>query len=240
MILCPTCGADNQTGEPACRLCTAPLHPAEGQPPQQTQDSVPTTEVLTGRRSGKLTCPSCQAVNENSWVFCTECGSNMQELIAEVKPEPPARACGAETPLSPDQLKTVPSAPQCVKCAEPLVQGASFCHRCGASAISGQTVAMSSVKKAPRASISIVIEGEETDEEYGVDQGAVIGRVSGDITFPYDDYMSGRHAKIVKRGGKFILKDEGSRNGTFIQVDEIELKPGDIFMVGRQIFRFKY
>ena len=239
MILCSICGAENQTAELVCRLCTAPLHPIEGQTAQETEDSQPTSEVPVKERSGKLICPSCNAANENSWVFCTDCGSNIQKMIAEVDREAPLKAHESKTVLSPDQLKTVPSAMHCIKCSEMLVEGASFCHKCGASGLSGHTVAMSSIKKTPRAKISIVVEGEETDEEYPIDQGAIIGRVSGDITFPYDDYMSGRHAKIVKRGKKYILKDEGSRNGTFVKVDEVELKPGDIFMAGRQIFRFK-
>jgi pSer/pThr/pTyr-binding forkhead associated (FHA) protein len=52
--------------------------------------------------------------------------------------------------------------------------------------------------------------------------------------------MSGRHARIERRGSTFILTDEGSRNGTFIKTKgEVELKSGDMILVGKQLFRFE-
>jgi pSer/pThr/pTyr-binding forkhead associated (FHA) protein len=52
--------------------------------------------------------------------------------------------------------------------------------------------------------------------------------------------MSGRHARIVRRGASFVLTDEGSRNGTFIRIKgEVELKPGDVILIGKQLFRFE-
>jgi pSer/pThr/pTyr-binding forkhead associated (FHA) protein len=51
--------------------------------------------------------------------------------------------------------------------------------------------------------------------------------------------MSGQHAKVVEREGRYFLVDEQSRNGTFIRIrEEIELKPGDTFLVGKQVFKF--
>jgi len=68
----------------------------------------------------------------------------------------------------------------------------------------------------------------------------VLGRVTGDITFPDDDYMSGRHARIVRKGNQFWLTDEGSRNGTFIRITgDVELKSGDMILVGKQLFLFE-
>jgi pSer/pThr/pTyr-binding forkhead associated (FHA) protein len=52
--------------------------------------------------------------------------------------------------------------------------------------------------------------------------------------------MSGRHARVIRRGATFVLVDEESRNGTFIKIKgEIELKPGDMVLIGRQLFRFE-
>jgi len=84
------------------------------------------------------------------------------------------------------------------------------------------------------------MEGGQPGDVYELEDDTVIGRSTGEITFPHDGFMSGRHARIVRRGGSFILTDEGSRNGSFIKIKgEVELKPGDMILVGKQLFRFE-
>jgi pSer/pThr/pTyr-binding forkhead associated (FHA) protein len=84
------------------------------------------------------------------------------------------------------------------------------------------------------------MEGGQPGEVYELGDETSIGRSTGQITFPHDGFMSGRHARIVRRGGKYALSDEGSRNGTFVKIKgEIELEPGDMILVGKQLFRFE-
>ena len=86
----------------------------------------------------------------------------------------------------------------------------------------------------------LVMEGGQAGEVYELGDDTVIGRSNGDIVFPHDGFMSGRHARIVRRGGSFVLADERSRNGTFVKISgEVELKPGDMILVGKQLFRFE-
>lgn len=88
--------------------------------------------------------------------------------------------------------------------------------------------------------LHLVMEGGQAGEVYELDAETVIGRSNGEITFPHDGFMSGKHARIERRGGNFILTDEGSRNGTFVKIKgEVELKPGDTILVGKQLFRFE-
>lgn len=88
--------------------------------------------------------------------------------------------------------------------------------------------------------LHLVMEGGQPGEVYELDDETVIGRSDGEITFPHDGFMSGRHARIERRGSRFILTDEGSRNGTFVKIKaEVELKPGDTILVGKQLFRFE-
>jgi pSer/pThr/pTyr-binding forkhead associated (FHA) protein len=66
-----------------------------------------------------------------------------------------------------------------------------------------------------------------------------IGRGTCDISYPGDVLLSPRHASLQVRAGKLILKDLGSQNGTFHkQRQDSELTPGDIFLLGRELFRF--
>jgi hypothetical protein len=107
-----------------------------------------------------------------------------------------------------------------------------------------RTIVMSSqpVAAPPKpAKLLLIMEGGETGETYDLrPTETVIGRVDGDIKFPHDGYMSGRHARIIQRNGHFYLLDNNSRNGTFIKIhQEVELNPGDVLLVGKQLFRFE-
>jgi pSer/pThr/pTyr-binding forkhead associated (FHA) protein len=90
------------------------------------------------------------------------------------------------------------------------------------------------------ARLVLIMELGDQGDEYLVGEGIVIGRRTGEVTFPHDDYMSGRHAKIEKQGNRYILSDEGSRNGVFIKIDkEVEIRSGDQILIGKQLFRFE-
>ncbi len=67
-----------------------------------------------------------------------------------------------------------------------------------------------------------------------------LGRERGDITFPEDGYVSGSHAVIVRRGGRFFLKDLGSSNGTYVRLKaKAGLDDGDLILAGQQLFRIE-
>jgi hypothetical protein len=116
----------------------------------------------------------------------------------------------------------------------------SFCSSCGAAIKVAKTIVMSSVPAPSRGKLHLIMEGGQTGEVYDLKDETVVGRTAGDITFPHDGFMSGRHARIVRRGSSFTLTDEDSRNGTFIKIKgETELKSGDMILIGRQLFRFE-
>jgi pSer/pThr/pTyr-binding forkhead associated (FHA) protein len=115
-----------------------------------------------------------------------------------------------------------------------------MCESCGAVLTVAQTMVMSSPFAQPRGRLHLIMEGGQSGEVYDLSDETIIGRSNGAITFPHDGFMSGRHARIVRRGAIFVLTDEGSRNGTFIRIkDEVELKPGDVILIGKQLFRFE-
>ena len=65
----------------------------------------------------------------------------------------------------------------------------------------------------------------------------VLGREKGDITFPGDKFMSGRHARIVIEDGCHLV-DLNSSNGTWIKLwDRTELDEDDYIFMGQQLFR---
>lgn len=136
----------------------------------------------------------------------------------------------------------------CSQCGQTSNATSTFCANCGAPFTFGRTMVISSESResgepAPppiRGRLHLVMEGGQPGEVYDLGDETSIGRSTGQITFPHDGFMSGRHVRIVRRGGKYALSDEGSRNGTFVKIKgEIELEPGDMILVGKQLFRFE-
>ena len=126
----------------------------------------------------------------------------------------------------------------CAQCGQPNSPGSAFCASCGASMTFGKTMVISSqpAPPPPVGRLHLVMEGGQPGEIYDLTGDTVIGRNNGQITFPHDGFMSGRHARIERRGSSFVLTDEGSRNGTFIKTKgEVELKSGDMILVGKQL-----
>jgi len=67
-------------------------------------------------------------------------------------------------------------------------------------------------------------------------EGASIGRSSDSAIFLDDVTVSRTHAVIEKVGKKFVLKDAGSLNGTYMNnasVTEHELVSGEEFQIGK-------
>ncbi|MDE3150789.1 MAG: FHA domain-containing protein [Gemmatimonadota bacterium] len=66
----------------------------------------------------------------------------------------------------------------------------------------------------------------------------LVGRETGDWTFPYDQTMSGRHAEVRSEDSDFFVHDAGSRNGVALAVrGEQALKKGQRLLLGDQILR---
>ena len=108
------------------------------------------------------------------------------------------------------------------------------------SAIEG-TVVFSGLRAAPR--ITITISEKKPDGTIGktvpVSGEVVIGREGCDLTYAQDVLLSPRHASVSLREGNLVLTDLDSQNGSFIrQRQDTELAPGDIFLLGRELFRF--
>ncbi len=67
-----------------------------------------------------------------------------------------------------------------------------------------------------------------------------IGRIEGDIRFPEDQFLSPLHAKISWEEGGLMVRDLGSRNGTWVFLEApYRLTDGDLILIGSQILRFR-
>lgn len=67
----------------------------------------------------------------------------------------------------------------------------------------------------------------------------MVGRDSTNGVAINDAEMSRRHARLTFQGGKYVIEDVGSTNGTFVNGQRLAgpyvLKPGDVVAFGEQI-----
>ena len=67
-----------------------------------------------------------------------------------------------------------------------------------------------------------------------------IGRSEGDIRFPEDQFLSPLHAKITWEQDGLFIRDLGSRNSTWVFLEEPHrLSDGDLILIGAQVLRFR-
>jgi len=87
-----------------------------------------------------------------------------------------------------------------------------------------------------------VVEGPQTGQNFGVTLPCVVGRKGSDIMVK-DQKVSQKHACIKELGGKIIIEDLDSTNGTFVNNERIialELQSGDLISLGDTKMRISY
>src|SRR5437667_158433 len=84
-----------------------------------------------------------------------------------------------------------------------------------------------------------ILEGGGEGDIYPLKPGEnLVGRGTGDVSFPNDGYVSSKHASITVGEGSLAVKDLGSANGTFVRANgQAAVTAGDLLLVGEQILR---
>jgi pSer/pThr/pTyr-binding forkhead associated (FHA) protein len=90
--------------------------------------------------------------------------------------------------------------------------------------------------------LHVLDDGESTGEVIRVRKTPfAIGRNEGDLTFPLDSQMSGRHASLglEQKGGRvgWAIRDLDSTNGTFVRAAQVVLHDGQGLQIGSKRFR---
>lgn len=103
----------------------------------------------------------------------------------------------------------------------------------------GETMAWGSPDAGFRFRAVQLLEGGYRGNAFTLKEGDnLIGREAGELTFPTDGFVSGRHALLRVRAARLWVSDLGSSNGTFVRLAAPAfVNPGDQFLVGRQLLR---
>jgi pSer/pThr/pTyr-binding forkhead associated (FHA) protein len=126
-----------------------------------------------------------------------------------------------------------------------VAPGSRFCATCGAPLAESQPglFRSSTAEKRTDLAFTVVVLDEVGNPVQRFPRKAIvttIGREEGDLRFPDDTFMSPLHAKLAWENGQLIVRDLGSRNGTWVFLAEPRrLADGDVLLVGSQLIRFR-
>jgi pSer/pThr/pTyr-binding forkhead associated (FHA) protein len=233
MTACGFCGATNDPASRFCIDCGKPMSGASGRPAPALMAAATGADEMAEATTGPVptggfyalekTCPKCAKTVDPTLPFCGHCGS---------------KVAGAGRTSS------------CNQCGAEYLQGSDvFCARCGNRV--GQRVSIN-MRMTPELSVnverttggprlSLIGEAGNVTKTFTLDRGeAEIGRNDADILFADDHFMSPIHARLELREGILYMRDLGSRNGSWLYIDEpTKLCDGDQLMIGSQILRFR-
>ena len=257
MTLCAFCGRENDAASRFCIDCGKPLNPSaarvgpayvpspSGGAPKPVIPSPAGVAAAAGASAGSpmsggaaglvpptrissaaSACPRCGRPVDANLPFCGHCGTR------------------AGSPAAPST---------CGNCGAEYTEGVDvFCSRCGTrvgqrvsvqmpSGAGGTMVLGAAARAALGPKLSLLGETGEVVETYALERGeAVVGRGDADIRFEKDHYMSPLHARVELRDGQLLLRDLGSRNGSWVFIEEpTKLTDGDLLLIGSQVLRFR-
>jgi hypothetical protein len=109
----------------------------------------------------------------------------------------------------------------------------------------GKTIPLSTIRKSPVVGWLVALNGAQKGEDFRLRDGknALGSDAKSEIPLR-DPAVSGKHASISYKDGKFVITDLDSTNGTFVNDDpepvaRVELKDNDVIRVGETALKFK-
>jgi Inner membrane component of T3SS, cytoplasmic domain len=110
-----------------------------------------------------------------------------------------------------------------------------------------KTVPMMSLKRSPVVGWLVAMNGSQKGEDFRLREGknTLGSAASAEVEIKLSDpAVSGKHASISYRDGKFVLTDLDSTNGTFVNesaepVARVGLSDNDVIRLGETTLKFK-
>jgi Inner membrane component of T3SS, cytoplasmic domain len=108
-----------------------------------------------------------------------------------------------------------------------------------------KTVLLSEKRKPPVVGWFVAMSGEQKGEDFRVREGQnILGSAPEAEIVLRDTAISGKHASLRHKDGKFFLTDLDSTNGTYLNegsepIAREELKDGDLVRLGEVTLKFK-
>jgi len=241
---CLFCGALSAEGTQRCTQCGRSLA------------TIPGSDEETVR--GELVCVRCGKHLPPDSKFCGFCGESLVALAPGKKagqlpsqmathPTPAMRPADMPTKLrpaitvplagSPPAASAIPAAPGEPRQANVEVrpsEGFPDDQEPG-----GTATFVGLVVPHIEASVTEVRPDGGPGRTVEIHEETFIGRVGCELSYPQDPLLAERHASLVIREGRLLLREHDRQHGAYVkQRRDTELAPGDIFLLGRDLFRF--
>jgi pSer/pThr/pTyr-binding forkhead associated (FHA) protein len=136
----------------------------------------------------------------------------------------------------------------CPQCGFQNPEAANFCAKCGALLVHEEagaetTLALTpdEVEKARLDLGELGIKGPAGEVFSAVGERTTVGRSPDCDVFLDDVTVSRRHATLIHDGSRFLLEDQSSLNGTFLnrrRIETAELADGDEVQIGKYRLTF--
>jgi pSer/pThr/pTyr-binding forkhead associated (FHA) protein len=252
-VRCPTCGMPNPATSAACFRCGNSMQAEVPGPAPRPKAAQPSS-------SNEIICAKCKKALPPGSKFCGFCGTPLParapaparapERAVEVSPPAPATPpvapsrkpySAAKPEVPPPVAAVVPPVPLPQAPAPAPKKASQSTPTVPTPVPSPQGTQVFSGLHVPKIDASIVeIKADDSPgKTTRIVKETFVGRGTCDVSYPNDALLSLRHASLGKREGKLVLKDLESQNGTFVkQRQDSELTPGDVFVLGRELFRF--
>ncbi|MDR2497401.1 MAG: zinc ribbon domain-containing protein [Tannerellaceae bacterium] len=233
---CNNCGSDNRDDSSHCGQCRAvlpgyasPGRPTVGNYQQRTSPSTPNKPPYAG----------APTIYDKDLKKCDACGYRMMPG-SSVCPN-----CGKDSEAKPQ----IAGRQQCPKCRHNCAADALFCSNCGfdmqgferTTAPRPKTITPWDMKPANSCRLKAI-----PNENESIQQGTL--RFAGDRVVLNRanteeanlTITSKEQAVLVCENGKWYIQDKSEHKTTFIHTKEmLELRPGDIIMLGNRRFEFE-
>lgn len=198
-------------------------------------------------------CAFCGRENDEASRFCIDCGKPLSPSAARARSSsttPVVAAGSLPTALASAAHGGSGSAPVARPAAMPAPVDLSLpvCPHCGnraglATPVTGDagTVVFSSSQRTNGPRLSLLDEAGNPTRSFVIESGDLtVGRAAGDVVFADDDFLSPIHAQFSWRAGRLVVRDLGSRNGSWVFLDAPHrLVDGDVLLIGSQLVRFR-
>ena len=242
MILCPTCGKENQDHYKFCLGCGSDL-PRAGADEKPLATTTPPAGVAAVQMEHFAPQPAKPApAPAPAQKQPTAAAPAQKQPTAAPAPMPqPVAAAPAPAPAP---QAAAPDAANCSSCGSRIQPGFAFCGACG-TAVPGAAPAAPLPTGFAKDSARLVLIQPDGTEGGTVEiptSEVAVGRDAGGF-FGQDAYLSPRHAVFKSNRGETItVRDENSLNGVYVKVvpqNPQEIRSSDVFRIGQELILFE-
>jgi len=238
---CKNCGWENPANNAKCEKCNAPIKGSEDNPSVGRFDPKKTAkgcfECGYPIRDVEKTCPNC------GHIFVSE----KQETPVDKEVLQQQNEQQAAPKQTPDIPKSVEKT--CAFCKAAVSETAHYCSNCGASLTNEHKDLDGTIKpwidaenqiKAPECLLTLISGNEDAKNYSSLRFSGDVIQLSRGNTEPANQTITSKtQAELSFDNGKWYLQDKSALKTTYIYAgDKIEIKPGDVIMLGNRLFKF--